>query len=119
MSNTKDPEIYGEEYFEVRPTTPWNYGLPHAVIKNPAEGFKVVKKEITGFPWNMENAPIEITTKGIRMPFWELYHEMAGPIPWSNMYKPELGENPVEEAITLIPYGCTTLRISEFPVIGR
>ena len=119
VTNTKDPEIYGEEYFEVRPTTPWNYGLPHAVINNPAEGFTVLKREITGFPWNIENAPIEITTRGIRMPFWELYHEMAGPLPWSNMYKPELGENPVEETITLIPYGCTTLRISEFPIIGR
>ena len=119
VANTKDPEIYGDEYFEVRPTTPWNYGLPHTIIQNPAEGFKVVKKEITGFPWNMENAPIEITTKGIRMPFWEMYHEMVGPLPWSNMYKPELGENPMEEEITLIPYGCTTLRVSEFPVIGR
>ena len=119
VTNTKDPEIYGEEFFEVRPTTPWNYGLPHAVINNPDEGFTVLKREITGFPWNIENAPIEITTRGIRMPFWELYHEMAGPLPWSNMYKPELGENPVEETITLIPYGCTTLRISEFPIIGR
>ena len=27
VKNEKDPIDYGRTYFEVRPTTPWNYGL--------------------------------------------------------------------------------------------
>lgn len=121
VANTKDPEIYGDYFFEVIPTTPWNYGLPASLLNNPDEMFRVVKQEnIAAFPWNTENAPLEIRTKGIKIPSWQLYQEMAGPLPWSNMYKIELGNDPVEEEITLIPYGCTTLRISEFPVLrGR
>ncbi len=115
--NTPDPGQYGDSYLEYRPLSPWNYGLPDTVAANPALFFTVIRKPAASFPWNRENAPLEIRTSGIRIPSWQLYNGSAGPLPWSNMYKPELGPRPEAETITLLPYGCTILRISEFPVI--
>jgi hypothetical protein len=49
-----------------------------------------------------------------KIPHWKEYNGMAGPIPWGASYSPS---NEKSEEIILIPYGCTTLRISEFPVV--
>jgi DUF1680 family protein len=107
---------YGPFYYEVHPSTPWNYGLLTGAIKNPEKEFEVVKRDVPkgSYPWNQENAPVEIRTKGVIIPFWTLYNGSAGPLPYSEQYQLKT-DPPVE--ITLIPYGCTTLRITEFPVV--
>ena len=69
--------------------------------------------------WNQESAPIEIKVKAKKIPSWTLYNEMAGPQPYSRMIYGINNEKGSEEGITLIPYGCTTLRITEFPVLGK
>lgn len=105
---------YGD-FYEVTSPTKWNYGLPNAVISKPAENFVVTvdaEKLKGNYFWNLENAPITITTKGKEVKEWGLYNEMAGPM-MNNLTI----SNAPEETITLIPYGCTTLRISEFPVL--
>lgn len=118
IDNTKDPNQYGTSYTEVRPSTPWNYGLFDMSDEKLKENFKVefsLKK--TNYPWNLENAPIKIKTKAKQIPSWKLYNEMAGPIPYSHIYG--LESDTQEQEITLVPYGSTTLRISQFPLVGR
>lgn len=118
VKNDKDPVVYGTEYWEVRPTTPWNFGLPNIRANKVDEMFTVVKKEsVAANPWNLENAPVELKIQARRMKNWQLYNETAGPQPFSVQYGSE-AETGTEE-ITLIPYGCSTLRISEFPVVGN
>lgn len=109
---------YGDWYYEVFPTSPWNYCLieDHVNACNTDNHFKVVEKPVQGYPWNPENAPVEIHAKGKRMKEWTLYNGSAGPLPYSTQYQ---AETLPEEDIVLIPYGCTTLRITEFPVTRK
>lgn len=118
VTNDKDPVHYGNSYYEVFPRSPWNYGLIDAPKDKFSEAFSVTKsKAVSGYPWNPENAPIAIEVEAKRIPSWQIYNGMTGPIPYSITYG--LETSPEKEKITLIPYGCTNLRISQFPVIGR
>lgn len=112
--------IHGKMYYEVLPQSKWNYGLIDFDYSEVDDVFEIIidKEKIkSNNPWTLVNAPIQIKTKAKEIPSWKLYNDMAGPLPYSRMiYGPGTKNMPIE-TITLVPYGCTTLRISEFPVI--
>lgn len=97
--------------YEVTSPDPWNYGLVIQDFRNPSTSFQVVRTEVPLQPWTVNAAPIQLVAKAKRIPDWKLYGGITGPIPWS----PVPSSEPVEEMV-LIPYGCTRLRISEFPI---
>ena len=105
-----------DNYKEVHPTMPWNYAVLEDSLGDLEEHYEVVVHDtVAENPWTLETAPIEIRTKGVRLPQWQLYNEMAGPIPWSPQQMPSGAK---VEPITLLPFGCTTLRISGFPTVN-
>lgn len=99
--------------FEVRPTTPWNYGL---LLNEEAPDTSVTFRELPvgDKPFSPEGAGMAATVQGRRLPGWRMAHGWAAEVPADAQDSKE----PLE-TLTLIPYGCTNIRVTEFPRLQR
>ena len=100
---------------EIKPTTPWNYGLVLDAA-NPVAGIEVVKKAFpaSGQPFALTDAPVELKVRAKRIPNWtENYFGVVDKLQPS----PVRSDEPVE-TVTMVPMGCARLRMSALPVIG-
>jgi len=113
---TKDRDDHYRAFQEVYAVDDWNYALLQEDLNQLSEAVEVVEKAWNGeYPWNLENTPIELRMRGVQIPDWKLVNSTpVFPAWWGGR-----SEEVALTEITLVPYGCTTLRITEFPVYGR
>ena len=95
--------------FEVRPTTPWNYALLLDETR-PETSITFEDRPVGEKPFSPEGAGVVATVKGRRLPGWRLAHGWAAEVPPGRQTSRESMEE-----LTLIPYGCTNIRVTEFP----
>ena len=95
--------------YEVRPASPWNYGLL-VDPANPGRDISFEERAVGEKPFSPDGAGVIARARGRRLPGWKLRHGWADEVP----PEPQSSSEPIED-LTLLPYGCTNLRVTEFP----
>ncbi len=111
-------EVEGD-YYSVYPMADWNYGLTDSMIKHSrtAISFKQVKPVGENFVWNLANSPIELKALAKKVPGWKIVDDVAH-LPITARDGLYMGKvDPEIHEITLVPIGCTKVRIVSFPVV--
>jgi hypothetical protein len=108
----KHPAVAPAKDWEVRPRSPWNYGL--MVAPSTVASLPVQEKPVGDYPFSPLGAPIEISAPARRIPAWTLVEGSAGPLPQSPVASREK-----TETVTLVPYGSAKLRVTAFPTVAE
>ena len=103
--------------FEVRPTTAWNYGL---VLdqRRPEVSLRFEERPIGDRPFSPEGSGVVAKARGQQLPEWKVVRGWAGELSPADVSTADPSKTPSDQPIqelTLIPYGCTNIRITEFP----
>ena len=92
-------------------TVPWNYAL-QIREESPVRDLTFAEHPLGDRPFSPEGAPVSCAVVGRRVPSWGMENGSTGELPRS-----PAGTSGEPERLTLIPYGCTNLRITEFPTV--
>lgn len=103
--------------FEVRPSTPWNYALLVDPAR-PNESLRFTEQPVGARPFSPEGAGMVATVRARPLPHWKIENGWAAEIAptdvaWAT--PPSTPSMQGTEEVQLIPYGCTNIRITEFP----
>jgi hypothetical protein len=109
--------------WNMEPEGPWNFAL--SLYGGPLEKqIEVLQSGIHGYPWEANHAPVALRLPARRVNGWSLADDPAKP---GRLYTPHLPHrerlrdmlSPGIDTLTLIPYGCTLLRQTIFPLAGK
>jgi hypothetical protein len=89
--------------YEIKPTSPWNYAFASKQVHFEYHG-------IGEYPFGETNPPISGQVEAVRIP-WKLEHKVIASLPESLT---PIGEI---EKVKIIPFGCSTLRMTEVPML--
>jgi hypothetical protein len=124
----KSYDFKGAADWAIHPTTPWNYGLALDRAA-PGRAAEVVRHNVGTLPFGdrgdkvfssgegrmtdyAEDAPVVLKVPAKKIAAWGMHKNSCADPPTS----PVKAEGPTE-TVELVPYGCTRLRITEFPVV--
>jgi DUF1680 family protein len=121
--------------WDLYPASPWNYALA-LDEENLERGVEVHERPLAGDPWSIDTAPVVLRVPARRVAGWRIrqlraiLHQYNGPagavterrkgafrftpqLPAAETLPRRLSQR--LETVTLVPYGCTHLRITVFP----